>query len=441
MKNVKELDYKECKYRIADAAIIFPDGNEHKINGELDIPYLLLKKDFDNEQYPFFEMVVTVSHKLYRKMRKTNDQLKFRLNMRYAMFEKGTVAINETNIEEKPFISKTFYLFLEDSSAYNQDSVYKEIEDTTGYGDYEDDDTDLNHSTTVRFSLYDKDAITQPKKLHKEVLHNVTITDVMTYILRQRINFTKILMTPSSNGKMYDQFILPPEQTDYQLDRVSNEYNLLENGNILFFDYDRLYITEKVPKCTAWEPHEVKKVYIVSIPITENNVLSAGAYYDSDANEIYLTTKSQIINTSTMENEIKSGSGLVVINKRTGTAESFKIDGDKIKAAPRFTGKAGETSIQYDKTIVINTGEDTVKAVKKRLNERALSWTVYLDYTMIDALKPNREYNFVFTDPNQTKYNGSYRLTGINAKFDMAVADSKWRGVNTTATFVGEWRE
>lgn len=435
--DVEKLKYKECRYRVADAAIIFPDGKEHKINGNLDIPYLILKKDFETEQYPFFELDMTISNKLYRKMRKTNDQLKFRLNMRYAMFDKDEPSINATNIEEKPFISKTFFLFLEDSTPYNQDNVAQETEDKTGYGDYKDDETDLNHSTNVRVSLYDGDAITEPKKLHKEVLHAVTVTDVMTYILKQRVGFIKKLMTPSSNNKMYDQFILPPEQVDYQLDRVANEYELHEHGSILFFDYDRLYITEKVPKCTAWEPNEVKKVHIVTIPITKNNVISSGAYYDSQSNEIYLTTRAQNITTSTVSNEIESGSGLLVINKRTGQAESFVIDGDKIKAAPKFTGKNNEQSIKYDKTIVINTGEDTIKALKERLNERALVWTVYLDHTMVDALKPNREFNFIFTDPNQTKYNGSYRLTGLIAKFDMALSDSKWRAVNTTATFVG----
>ena len=65
----EKLKYEECKYRVADAAIIFPDGKEHKINGELDIPYLILKKDFENEQYPFFELCITVSNKIYRKMR------------------------------------------------------------------------------------------------------------------------------------------------------------------------------------------------------------------------------------------------------------------------------------------------------------------------------------------------------------------------------------
>ena len=435
--DVEKLNYKECRYRVADAAIIFPDGKEHKINGELDIPYLLLKKDFETEQYPFFEINITVSNQLYRKMRKTNDQLKFRLNMRYAMFAKDEPSINATNVEEKPFISKTFFLFLEDSSQYNQDSVAEEAEAKTGYGDYNEDDIDLNHSTNVRISLYDGDAITEPKKLHKEVLHAVTVTDVITYILMQRVRFTKTLMTPSSNNKMYDQFILPPEQVDYQLDRIANEYDLHENGSILFFDFDRLYITEKVPKCTAWEPNEVKKVHIVSIPVTKNNYIASGAYYDSSANEIYLTTRAQNIVTSTVSNEIQSGSGLLVINKRTGRAESFIIDGDKIKAAPKFTGKNGEQSIKYDKTIVINTGEDTIKALKERLNERALIWTVYLDFTMIDALKPNREFNFIFTDPNQTKFNGSYRLTGYTCKFDMALSDSKWRAVSTTATFVG----
>ena len=438
--DVEKINYQLCRYRIAEAAIIFPDGYEYKLNGELDLPYLVLKKDFENEQYPFFEVNVTLSIKMYRKMRASNDNLKFRLNMRYALFDKDTEFINATNIEEKPFISKTFFIFMENMTAYNQDSVYKEIEDRTYFGKYEDDEMDLNHSANIRFSLYDPDAITQPKKLHKEVLHQVTITDVMTYILKERVKFTKKLMTPSSNGKMYDQFILPPEQVDYQLDRIANEYHLHDNGSILFFDFDRLYITEKVPQCTAWEPNEVKKVHIVSIPVTKNMVYQSGAYYDGDSNEIYLTTKTQNIESSSISNEIRSGSGILVIDKRTGTAQTYVIDGDKIKAAPNFKGKDGEP-IKYDRTIVLNTGEDTITALKERLNERSMVWSVFLDDTMVDALRPNREFNFIFTDPNQTKYNGSYRLIGFDSRFEMVTGDNKWRGVTTVAYFVGVAKE
>lgn len=436
--NPEKLPYQLCKYRVANAAIIFPDGKEHEINGELDIPYLVMKKDFDNEQYPFLSMTCTVSNKLYRKMKQYNDRLRFRLNIRYALFDKGALAINATNVDEHQFICKTFYLYLDDNSPSNQDNVITEIEDHTQYGAYDEDVIDLNHATTVRFSLYDENAISIPKQLSKAVLHAVTPTDVITYLIQPIARFTKILMSPASNNKMYNQFILPPEQLDYQIDRVASEYNLHDNGTIFFFDYDRLYLTEKVNKCTAWEPREVQRIYIVSIPTTKNEVLSSGAYYDNEANEIYLTTKSQTIETTTMANEIQSGSGILVINKRTGTAESFVIDGGKIKAAPKFTGKDNESAISYDKTIVINTGEDTIKALKRRLNEKAIKWTVYLDATMVDALKPNREYQMVFADPDQAKkYNGTYRLVSIAAEFDVALADSKWRGVNTVATFLG----
>ena len=437
MKDVKTLHYKECRYRVADAAIIFPDNTEHKINGELDIPYLLLKKDFDNEQYPFLEISCTVSNALYRKMRKCNDQLKFRLNMRYATFDTGEVSANAKNVDEKPFISKTFFLFLDSSSPYMQDSIIEEAEEKTQYGSDDIDETNLNNAATVRFTLYDPDAITIPKRLNKAVLHNVTLTDVITYILIN-FGFTKKLMSPSSNNKIYDQFILPPEQMDYQIDRIANEYGLHDNGSILFFDFDRMYLTEKDVSCTAWEPNEPKRVYIVSVPITENDIVNSGMYYDQDDNEIYLTCKSYTIESQTMLNEIQSGSGILVINKRTGLAESFVIDGNKIKAAPKFTGKNGESSIKYDKTIVINTGEDTAKALKERLNERTMIWTIYLDHTMVDALKPNREYKMVFTDPEQAKkYNGTYRIISIATKFDAATGDSKWRGATTSLTLMG----
>jgi hypothetical protein len=46
----ESLPYMQCKYRVADAAIIFPNGKEYQINGNLDIPFIILKKDFDNEQ-------------------------------------------------------------------------------------------------------------------------------------------------------------------------------------------------------------------------------------------------------------------------------------------------------------------------------------------------------------------------------------------------------
>lgn len=437
VKDIEKINYQDCKYRVADAAIIFPDKTEHKVNGELDIPYIFLKKDFDNEQYPFFEIAVTVSNKLFRKMKEYNDRLQFRLNIRYALFDRGESSVNATNIEEQPFINDTFYLFLDDNSPSSQDTAIKEIEKHTQYGDDDQDVINLNNATTVRFTLYNHNAITIPKALHRTVLHNVTVTDVMTYILRN-FSFTKKLMSPSTNNKVYDQFVLPPEQMDYQLDRVASEYGLHDNGSIFFFDYDRMYITEKVPSCTAWEPNEVKKVYIVSIPVTKNMELKSGAYYDRDANEIYLTTKSQVLESDTMANEIASGSGILVINKRTGTAESFVIDGDKIKAAPNFTGKDDDGAVKYDKTIVINTGEDTATALRKRLNEKAMVWNMYLDATMIDALKPNREYNLVFTDPEQAaQYNGSYRLVSISATFDVAISDPKWRAVNAIATFVG----
>ena len=67
-----------------------------------------------------------------------------------------------------------------------------------------------------------------------------------------------------------------------------------------------------------------------------------------------------------------------------------------------------------------------------------MTWNIYLDNTMLDALKPNREYNMVFTDPEQAKkYNGTYRLVKLQCELDMAISDPKWRGVNTVGTFVG----
>ena len=426
VENLETLHYKECKYRIAEAALIFPDGTEHKFNGELDLPYMIISKDFDNDQYPFFSLAITINNSLYRKMRQHSDELKFRLNMRYAMFDTGEAAINADNVDEKPFLSKTFFLFLDDESTYVQDPIVKSAEENTAYATPKDDDTNLNNSTTVRVSLLDE--ILYYTRGFDTVLESTIL--MMAFIIASwlSINYTMNRRNDLDNIQKDVKIAIS------ESDRVANEYGLHDNGSLFFFDFDRLYVTEKIPKCTAWEPHEVKKVYIVSIPVTKNSVLNSGAYYDSEANEIYLTSKTQVIESQTLTNEIASGSGILVINKRTGLAESFVIDGKQIKAAPQY--KNG--GVKYDKTIVINTGEDTITALKKRLNEKAMTWNIYLDNTMLDALKPNREYNMVFTDPEQAKkYNGTYRLVKLQCELDMAISDPKWRGVNTVGTFVG----
>lgn len=435
MKDVTKLDYKECKYRVVECTLIFSDGSKHEFNPDYDVGEIILEKNYDSYQYPFMLITLNISGELNKKMRYNNDNLKLRLSMRYAMFKKGVTSIDQQNIEEHPFINDTFYMYFDDSSAYPYDDLAKIIDADSQFGSNNPDITNMQTAAELKCILYKEDAITNPKSLFSDVITGVTVTDAITYLLMNAGVNTKILMSPSTNGRRYGQFIIPPLRIDEGLERIANDYALHDNGSTLFFDYDRLYIIEKINRCTAWEPNEPKTVYVAFITSTYDNTHRVGAYIDEEDNEIYLTGNGNNSATSSIHTDEVMGSGLQVINKKTGKVSYYAIDGDKISVVPN------NKRLMYNRTIVINTGDaNTINALKERLNEKTITWSVYLDSTMLSELTPNKEFRFVFPDSSKDKYNGSYRLVDHATLFQKTGgdADPRWMTIKTVATFCGK---
>lgn len=432
MKNVKKIIYKECKYRIVKCQLIFPDNTTHEFDPDLHIPYVYLEKQFDTHQYPYMEMLLYMPNDVNRKMRQYNEQVHLQLVMRYALFEKGETPSEVTYVQEKPFINDTFLIFADDASTYNKDPISNILEENAPCGKESKNTVVTELSTMARVILYKENELVNARKIFANVINNTTVMDAATYMLMNMNIKTKILMSPSTNSYKYSQFIIPPMRMDEGLERICNDYALHDNGSTLFFDYDRLYIIDKINKCTAWEPNEEKVVYVVSIPVTEDFNYRTGAYKDAEDNEIYITTKNSQITSNSVAADVSTGSGFTIIDKRTGNSSFYRVDGDKIKAVPNMN------KIGFNRTIVVNSGEtDTIKAIKERLNEKSLCWQVFLDNTMISALTPNKEFKFVFTDEVQRKYNGTYRLTSFISRFSKE-HDGKFFSVNTEAAFLGK---
>lgn len=435
LKDITKIKYKECKYRVVECTMIFSDGSTHEFNPDYDVGSIILEKNYEEYQYPLLLITLHISGELNKKMRYNNDNLNLRLNMRYAMFDKAVTSIDEQNIEEKPFINDTFYVYFDESSAFVYDELAEIIDKDSQYGSDNPDITNAQTAAEFKCILYKEKSISNPKSLFSDVITDVTITDAITYLLMNAGVPTKILMSPSTNGKRYSQFILPPLRIDEGLERIANDYALHDNGSTLFFDYDRLYIIDKINKCTAWEPNEPKVVYVVFISSTYDNSLRIGAYIDEEDNEIYITGNGNRSITSSIHIDETFGSGLQVINKKTGKVSYYAIDGDKITVVPN------NKKIMFNRTIVINTGDaDTINALKERLNEKTITWSVYLDSTMLSALSPNKEFRFVFADTAKSKYNGSYRLTNQATLFQKGGGDSdpRWMTIKTVATFCGK---
>ena len=435
-KDVKKIEYKVCRYKIESCKLIIDGWGEHEINPGEEISFMLMEKDFEHYMNPFFEIDLTVSNKLFRIMKKNHNKIKMYINIRSALFKKDELYSKDKNpgTNYETFINDTFRVFMDDETTRIDDPIQKEVEDKTSYGDNDPNVTTYGSDTHVRLLLLRDDDISAPKELHAAVLVGGTITDIVTYLLMHLGNTKKILMSPSSNPKRYPQMKLPPIRYDEAIERICNNYGMHDNGSNLFFDFDRVYILDRTNKCTAWEPNEYKVVHVVSIPPTEDFVYRTGIYIADDEKAYYTQMKLSENLASSLTAAEFFGHSLLVIDKATGQSNVVRISGDEMKLMPKTE------KLTYDRTLVINTGNrGTIEALKTRLAEQSMVWQVQLDNTMVQVLKPNREFDFIFTSTEATKYNGTYRLARFATTFSRGDrGDSEWYSTQTVATFYGK---
>ena len=154
MKDITKIKYKECKYRVVECTMIFSDGSTHEFNPDYDIGEIILEKNYEEYQYPFFLITLHISDVLNKKMRYNNSNLNLRLNMRYAMFDKATTSIDQQNIDEKPFINDPFYLYYDDSSPYVYDELAAVIDRDSQYGTDNPDETNNQTGAELKCILY-----------------------------------------------------------------------------------------------------------------------------------------------------------------------------------------------------------------------------------------------------------------------------------------------
>ncbi len=427
MKKIEDIKFKLCKYKIETCIIYIPGEKPYELDIDKQFLLMTLEHDYNNFLYPFFEMTVSVPNSIYRKMKKNSDKLHLQILMKYAFFDKDVIADSVKTVKKYEFINDKFYIFMEDDSTEVIDILQKTVEENTNYNERQG--TNANNETTVRLLLYKEDVLTEPKELLPKVFTGCSLTDAVTYVLNH-IGTNKVLMSPAANNKKYNELILPPVRRIESLERLCNDYALHENGTIIFFDFKRTYILDKGIRCTAWEPGEKKLNYVVCQPMVTADRSISGVYIDNEENVNYLTMKITRNSAKSLKAEQLYGSKVRVLNNKTGSVTYYQISDDEIKRVDNMK------NINATRTIIVNTGEeDTINALLLRIKEQSLSWAVNLDNTLVSLLAPNKDYNFIFTDTSQTKYNGYYRIGNFTTTFTKS--DGGWITAQTLASFFG----
>ena len=427
MKNIDEIPFKFCKYFVESCIVKIPGEDPYKLNVSEQFLSMIFECNYDRFYYPFFEIMINVPNSIYRKMKEKSTNLHVQIMIKYALFERDEIADEVKDVKKYDFINGEFYIFMEDDGTEVTDVLQKEVEKNVNYEERKG--TNVSNDTTARLLLYKEDPLTKPKQTMHRVFRNCNLTDAITYLLN-KIEVKKVLMTKTANTRKYNELKLQPVRIIESLERLCNDYGMHEHGSVIFFDYRLLYILDKGTRCTAWEPGEKKLNYVICKPMVKSDKSISGVYIDDEENVNYITMRVTQSTARSIQAEQIFGSKIKVVDNRTGMVNYYEINRNEIKRVEKMN------DLDITRTIVINTGNgSTIDALLTRIKEQSMTWVVNLDNTLVSLLKPNKDYNFVFTDTAQTKYNGFYRIANFISIFTKN--DGQWFSAQTLATFYG----
>lgn len=423
---------KIVKYKIDQFILYIEDYGEFEVESQY-IGSIIIEKDYDNYKFPFFEVFLSVPNKVFRAMRKKNIQISAYVRMKYVMLPRDETASERStrkkNDQEYVEFSKNFYVYGLDGGP-NLDEEQQEVIEKA-MGEDKDDATDLHNATSLYLLLYDLDNLDNVKKITNEVITRGTLTDIITRVFNTS-GIKKVLMSPETNGKMYDEFTLLPIRADEQIERICNDYGMHENGTRIFYDFDTVYVINKKPSCTAWRSGEYKQTYVIYNPTpvgsgASNEMKTTGCYEDADDEINYCTMASCDMSTPNVFADQTYGTSYLSIDSKTG--EITQAESDSLTA--------NNEKSTISRVLTTNRGNsDTVSELTLNNDNDNVVFRCVIDNVRLGFLTLNKEYHLVFNDKKLSKYNGLYRIRNFVTAFNRT--DGDWFTTNTVISFSGK---
>ena len=417
--NLKDIHLRPCKYKLKRCLFKIEGRNDFECNPDY-VSEIYIEKDFQNMVFPYFEITVSLPPSTYRDMRKENIDLRCYLELQYAYVD---LSMNneqsEENLSFNTFIQNTFYIFLDDNTPDFQSNFTETYESGAGI---KRDEYGIGDMITTRFLLYNEEFFFKSRNVINTVLRNVTLPESIIYILNKS-GLKNIIMSPPNNVKKYDQMIITPLPVSDQLVRLSSDYMLYDFGATVFFDFERGYILNNANISTAWEPNEIKKVYIVSKQNSDDaSSIKVGSYEDPSRKFYVLNLeagRANFNNGSLITNQAK-GNDIISIDTHSG-----KITNQKSNSKLRNENK---------QIIVSNIGEDNASSIAHTIKNTSRIAKINFTNINIDIFKPNKEFIFSFDSAEYSDYMGSYHLSSFST--DLQREGSLFISSSET-TFVG----
>ena len=285
------------------------------------------------------------------------------------------------------------------------ENLEKKVRDSSGLSD--DDLTPYDLTNTNTYVLVKKSDLLMTKVITNAVVANVTMQDLVCWLLTYAGCDKKVLISSFTNTKVHEELLLQPRTFIEQLGFLRDEFGWHIEGSYIFIDYDTFYIIRKNGKPTAWLKNDTKQVCFYIGSATSSDERSNGILKKDDI--IYVNIDKDgysMVDASIVEDQMY-GANIILINTTTG--ESI-ID----KSGTTTLGEAGT----YTTKMYHGHNPYTLDQFKRARKENDHVWEVVCNNTDLTYYTPQRQFSFlsdVTKISNDLK--GVYRISSMQVSF------------------------
>lgn len=380
----------------------------HEVPNELMLS-MNITEDYEQYIFPYFEIDIGIPNSVYRQMKANNRNIKASVLMQKGKFKEGVSVSTDTSIAFKNVFHQCFFVFLDETTPELTETEQKIVESSENkYGDI----------AVVRLLLYQHSFYNSYDIVVNKCLSNVTLVDALTYVLN-KCGVSNVLLSPPTNYSRFKQFIITPLSLKDQLDRICNTYSIHSAGTLIYFSFDRLYLIDKVPKCTAFTPNEHQITYVVTSAETQG-ASQVGGCYENSGDRYGVLNATNINFKNKMEYTSKTiGTNIVSVNSEGSVTKNT-------------------SNLSSVTNVVIQEDGDkhSLSSVQQTISESKR--VLYASFSNIDItmMTPNRQFVVTIEGASKQKqYNGKYRVVKAAHIFEK---EGNYFSVKTTAEFRGK---
>ena len=396
--NLKNNKWMSCKYVIS-AELTFSDGDVRELN-PIQINGLYMEKDYDNDHLPIM-MIDLLLNRLDKN--KVDDKTIFHVKIVQYYLENDDQ--NKEKRSSKIYLDEKFVRLGYGTEPDVSEELEKKSRRVDNLKDSDLSPSDL--TTQITYVLIKKSDLLMTKVTTNAVLVDVTMQDVVSWLLSYVKCDKKVLMSASTNSEVHKELLLQPRIFLEQLLYLEDEFGWYEEGAYIFIDYDKFYIIRKNGKPTAWVKNDIKQVCFCISSVNSSDENTTGVINQDNTTYINVAKNGYTMSDAAIVEDQTDGANIILVNTTTGETTVEKSGTTTLDESGTYTTKMYHGHNPY-----------TLSRFKRMRKENDHVWDIICNNSDLSYYTPQRQFSFLsdVTKISNT-LKGVYRISRLQVSF------------------------